>query len=125
MGSLHLNFRWLSLLVFAAVGVNVVCAQVLHPSGTRPSFAVASVRPSEPGNDLSMHNVRADSFTAQSMTVRELVAFAYGIVFDREVSGGRGLDEGERFDIAASSRMRRRLRRWASCRAMIATSRCG
>ena len=102
MSLLPLNFRWASLIALGWMALAMpVSGQVLHASGARPSFAVASVRPSGPGNDMSIHNVRADSFVARGMTVREIVLFAYGIAFDREVSGGPAWMGSDRFDIAA------------------------
>jgi uncharacterized protein (TIGR03435 family) len=92
------------LLLLAAGWIAVAMSadgQVLHASGARPSFAVASVRPSEHGNDLSMHDVRADSFMARGMTLREIVLFAYGIVFDHEISGGPAWMGADRFDVEA------------------------
>jgi uncharacterized protein (TIGR03435 family) len=89
----------LGTLPFALV--RPIHGQLLHPAGTRPSFAVASIRPSSPDEVGPSHMTKADSFTARAMTLKELISYAYGIGYDRELSGGPGWIGTEHFDIKA------------------------
>lgn len=76
-------------------------SQILHVQGSQPSFAVASIRPSQPEEAFNTHTIRADSFRGRAMTVKQLVAFAYGIAFEDQVLGGPGWIRTEKFDVEA------------------------
>jgi uncharacterized protein (TIGR03435 family) len=79
-------------------------AQLLHPNGARPSFAVASVRPSAPdGVEFERAVVQGGGFTGRSMTLRQIVSFAYGITFARELVGGPVWAGTDKFDIEAKA----------------------
>ena len=73
-------------LAFGVMRAIPIYAQLLHPSGPLPSFAVASIRPSQPG-DLSRGSVQADSYMAKAKTIREIIKYAYAIGYDRELAG--------------------------------------
>ena len=84
--------------LIAAYGI----AQAQPPAGQRLEFEVASVKPSvEDGRSGSLYfkNLAGD-LNAQKQTLRALIAFAYNIQ-DRQLSGGPGWIESERFDIDA------------------------
>jgi uncharacterized protein (TIGR03435 family) len=88
------------LLVLGNSSVRVP-AQLLHASGPRPAFAVASIRPSSPQEIFDSHAVRPDSFTAQAMTLKQMISFAYGISFEGELTGGPSWIRTDRFDVTA------------------------
>src|SRR5277367_4460598 len=78
-------------LGFGAVRGVPFYGQILHANGPRPSFEVASIRPSPPdeeGRNFSGPGGQADSFTVRGMTIKKLVSYAYGIGYDGELSGG-------------------------------------
>jgi hypothetical protein len=95
------KFSRLLLPAFCALAAARLHGQLLHATGARPSFAVSSIRPSPPDEVGPQHLTKADSFTARAMTLKELISYAYGISFDREISGGPGWIRTERFDIEA------------------------
>jgi bla regulator protein BlaR1 len=78
-----------------------ICGQILHATGPRPSFAVASIRPSQPDNNIARRDFRADSFITQAMTLKQIISYAYGLSFDQELSGGPGWIRTDKFDIEA------------------------
>ncbi len=92
----------LRLAIFAAgfASTVAICAQVLHVSGPLPSFEVVSIRPSSPGEG-SPRTVRPDRFEVKATTVNEMITYAYGVVFDRELSGSSGWMGTEKFTIEA------------------------
>lgn len=94
-------------LLWAMVGWVIAAAplqgQILHAGGPRPSFAVASIRPSPLDGDELEHSgdERPDSFTTTSMTLKQIIAFAYGITFDHQLSGEPAWVKTEKFNIVA------------------------
>ena len=78
-----------------------ICGQILHATEPRPSFAVASIRPSQPDNNIARRDFRADSFTAEAMTLKQIISYAYGLSFDLELSGGPAWIRTDKFDIEA------------------------
>ena len=96
------------LLRSAIVGVVLVCvagvlpvrAQLLHSSGERPSFAVASIRPSSP-DEVGHGGSGVGRFAESATTVRELIKYAYGIGYDGELSGGPRWMATEKFAVEA------------------------
>ncbi len=94
------------VLALAAGGLLVLCtpdyAQVLHPDGPRPSFAVNSVRPTASNAQIvDRMNVQTDRFLTQGQTLRQIITFAYGLGYPAELSGGPKWIETDRFDIEA------------------------
>lgn len=97
------------LLVLVAVALGVVMAsyafparaQVLHASGPRPSFEVASIRPSPP-DEQPGRMVGPDRFVARVTTVKEMLMYAYGLGFDGELSGGPHWIATDTFTIEAT-----------------------
>jgi uncharacterized protein (TIGR03435 family) len=75
--------------------------QILHATGPRPSFAVASIRPSPPDDNIARRDFRADSFTTEAMTLKQIISYAYGLSFDQELSGGPGWIRTDKFNIEA------------------------
>jgi uncharacterized protein (TIGR03435 family) len=79
-----------------------VQAQVLHPDGPRPSFAVASIRPSAPKAEIiDRTQVQTDRFLTHDETLRQIITFAYGLGYKDELSGGPRWIDTDRFDIEA------------------------
>ena len=93
------------VVVAWGLGVRGACAQLLHASGERPSFAVASIRPSSPDRvEFERAVVEAGGgFTGRSMTLRQIVSFAYGITFARELLGAPAWAGVDKFDIEAKA----------------------
>lgn len=79
--------------------------QILHASGPLPSFEVVSVRPNSTGEGPTTfgpaRTVRPDRFEMKAATVKEMITYAYGIAFDRELSGGPGWMGTEEFTVKA------------------------
>jgi uncharacterized protein (TIGR03435 family) len=108
----RLNLRGKALLLptvmgtfaFGAVRGVPFYGQILQANGPRPSFEVASVRPSPPdeeGRNFSGPGGQTDSFRVRGMTIKKLVSYAYGIGYDGELSGGPKWIGTDRFDIEA------------------------
>jgi bla regulator protein BlaR1 len=87
-------------LAFGVMREIPIYAQLLHPSGPRPSFAVASIRPSQPG-DLPGGSVQADGYTAKAKTLQEIIKYAYAIGYDRELSGEPSWVSTDKYTILA------------------------
>jgi uncharacterized protein (TIGR03435 family) len=92
---------FLGVTAFTLLRLTPIHAQVLRATGPRPSFAVASIRPSKPDDDFSRRDFRTDSFTAHAMTLKQIISYAYGLTFDQELSGGPGWSRTDKFDIEA------------------------
>lgn len=78
--------------------------QMLHATGPRPSFDVASIRPAR--SDAQWENIygfseRPDSYMVRGVTIRNVIFYAYGIGFAPEFSGGPKWVGTDRFDIEA------------------------
>ena len=68
--------------------------QLLHASGARPSFAVASIRP-ECGDEEAWpaRRVQVDSFQSTKRTLKDVIMYAYGIAYaTARISGGPEVD---------------------------------
>lgn len=77
-------------------------AQVLHPDGPRPSFAVDSVRPTASNAPIiDRMDVQPDRFLTHGETLRQIITFAYGLGYPGELSGGPHWIETDQFDIEA------------------------
>ncbi len=84
------------LLVFVLVQQEPV--PLLHPVTPMPSFSVASVRPSREDEE-SHGGTNQDSYSAQRTTLKEVLAYAFGLGYDQELSGGPSWMRNEKFDI--------------------------
>ena len=88
-------------LLIVVVGLaGSAAGQLLHGSGTLPSFSVASVRPSSPDEE-SHGSVQADGFFTTAMTVKQLIAYAYGMGYDGELAAAPRWVATDRFAIEA------------------------
>src|ERR1700733_11111298 len=86
-------------LVVWVVGVVPVWGQLLHASGGRPSFAVASIWPRSPGEGGAGGGWFADS----EKTVKELIMYAYGMGYDGELVGGPRWMSTDKFAVEAKA----------------------
>ncbi len=64
-----------------------------------PSFEVATIKPSKPGERGKLMLMRAE-FTTVNTTLEDLIKFVYGVQ-DKQVTGGPKWMESDKFDIAA------------------------
>jgi bla regulator protein BlaR1 len=92
---------FLGVTAFGVMRVTPMYGQILHATEPRPSFAVASIRPSPPDEDIAGRDFRADSFTTKAMTLKQIISYAYGLTFDHEISGGPNWIRTDKFDIEA------------------------
>jgi bla regulator protein blaR1 len=92
----------LPLLVSVMAGVQVR-GQILHATGPLPSFEVATIKPSRPGDTgiRAFGPKGADRFLAMNVTVKDLINFAYTIDDDRQVVGLSSWMISKRYDIDA------------------------
>ncbi len=80
--------------------VLVFLAAAIGDAQTQPTFAVASVRPSNSADQRPFFTFDAGQVTANNVTVKRLIQSAYGIK-DFQVSGGQGWIGTDLFDISA------------------------
>jgi uncharacterized protein (TIGR03435 family) len=83
-------------------GVVPVCAQLLHASGARPSFAVASIRPSSP-DEVGHGGSGMGRFAESAKTVKELIMYAYGMGYDGELVAGPRWMSTDKFAVEAKA----------------------
>ena len=102
-------------VIFGLVHINSVHAEataeeatgVVVPKGektaeTKPSFAVATIKPNKSGTLFMNINVSHDSFSATNIGLKELLQQAYGINTNL-ISGLTGWADSTRYDINAKS----------------------
>ncbi|HEX9200487.1 MAG TPA: TIGR03435 family protein [Acidobacteriaceae bacterium] len=89
-----------ALLLLGMAGPGVTSGQILHASDPLPSFEVASVRPSSPG-EMRTRLVQSDRFLAKALSMKDLISYAYGINYDAQLSGGPGWVKLDQFTIDA------------------------
>jgi len=77
----------------------VASAQLLHPVAPMPSFSVVSVRPTSPKDDLSNGSISPDSYSARRATIKEVLAYAFGLGYDHELANAPSWVINDRFDI--------------------------
>jgi uncharacterized protein (TIGR03435 family) len=75
-------------------------ATVVAYSQPQPSFAVASVKPSNSTDQRPFFTFGADQVTANNVTVKRLIQSAYNIK-DFQIAGGPGWIASDLFDISA------------------------
>ncbi|SDF49605.1 TIGR03435 family protein [Terriglobus roseus] len=72
---------------------------LLHPVSPMPSFSVVSVRLSKPDEQGTNSGVNQDSYHAERTTMKDVLAYAFGMGYDQELDGGPSWMRNERFDI--------------------------
>ena len=85
-------------IILAVVGA--LSAQ-LSPPDSSPTFAVATIKPSPPGAQLSILT-RGRRFSTTAASLSDLIAFAYGI-HPKQITGGPDWVESDKFDVLAES----------------------
>jgi bla regulator protein blaR1 len=75
--------------------------RMLHATAARPSFEVASIRPSVPNEQGSCCTVRRDGIEIRGYPIKDVIEFAYAVPDEQEFSGGPSWIRTERFDITA------------------------
>lgn len=78
---------------------SVASAQLLHPASPMPSFDVVSVRPTNPNQDRSDGSVSPDSYRAERTTINQVIAYAFGLGYDKELANAPSWTTNEHFDI--------------------------
>jgi hypothetical protein len=81
----HLLWMSLGLLVFGVPSISYVSAQQAPAVATAeasPSFEVASIKPSRPGDDNHGWNSGGDRVAIENYTLRRLIRAAYGLKSD-------------------------------------------
>jgi uncharacterized protein (TIGR03435 family) len=66
-----------------------------------PSFEVASIKPSRPGDSSHDWDSNSDRVTIENYSLRDLIAYAYNLKSDLQVWGGPNWLDNKHFDIAA------------------------
>jgi uncharacterized protein (TIGR03435 family) len=75
-------------------------AQILRATGPRPTFDVATIKPSRAGEDHKVVMATRDGyFTADHFSLRDLVKFAYQINLDDQLTGGPAWVDQQYFDV--------------------------
>src|SRR5687767_78009 len=72
-----------------------------RPGGGRPSFEVASVKPSSQPDARRASRIEASRYVATNVTARDIIMAAYDLVVDEQVRDGPPWLTSERFDVAA------------------------
>lgn len=78
-------------------------ARQLMAADAKPSFEVATIKPSDPsatGRALNVGRGGGNAFTTQNLTLSDLIKFAYAI-HERQVSGGPSWMGTDRYDVLA------------------------
>lgn len=74
-------------------------ALLLHPVSPMPSFSVASVVPSKPDDRNGWAGTNDDSYHARLTTIKEVLAYAFGVGYDQEMAKPPAWVSQDRFDI--------------------------
>ena len=81
-----------------------VYSQILRADGPRPSFEVATIKPSKPDElQNAMMGTRDGYYNAHHMSARQLVKSAYQVTSDDQLIGATGWMDKEYFDIEAKA----------------------
>jgi uncharacterized protein (TIGR03435 family) len=86
-------------LFLLTVFCGVAQAQLLHPSSPMPSFAVTTVRPTSPSHDLEGGGTNADSYRTVRATIKDVIAYAFGVGYDHEILNAPSWMLKDHFDI--------------------------
>jgi uncharacterized protein (TIGR03435 family) len=73
--------------------------QLLHPSTPMPGFSVVSVRPTDPKEDFPRGAITADAYRANRMTIQNVLSYAFGLGYDRELVNAPSWVTSQHFDI--------------------------
>lgn len=74
-------------------------AQLLHPAPPMPSFAVVSVRPSNPNQDRSSAGFSPDTYRVENATMKNVLSYAFGLGYERELINAPSWVASRHFDI--------------------------
>jgi len=96
-----LDLGFLVFAVLGPVGAGAQQTRAVAAPEPRPSFEVASIKPSKPDDQDHKSMTASDRVTIENYTLRDLIAFAYGLKHDSQVVGGPGWLDKTYFDIAA------------------------
>ena len=78
--------------------------QILHTTGPRPSFEVATIKPSKPEEVKNMMmGTRDGYYSAKHISFRELIKVAYQVKLDDQLVGASGWMDRDYFDIEAKA----------------------
>jgi uncharacterized protein (TIGR03435 family) len=94
------------MVVMSAAGLVVAGAQTRAAEGKAPAFDVASIKTNRTRTDARGVSTQPGRLTITGLTVREIVAFAYGIpnpLRNSRISGGPKWLDSDRFDISAKA----------------------
>jgi uncharacterized protein (TIGR03435 family) len=100
------TFATFNFLALAVLGVPFAVSQAQQRDGAAaieklPSFEVASVKPSRPGESNHDWDSNSDRVTIENYCLRDLIASAYDLKSDSQVLGGPNWLDNKHFDIAA------------------------
>jgi uncharacterized protein (TIGR03435 family) len=92
-----------AMLLASVLSSTELSAQVLHASGSRPSFEVATIKPSKPDETRFAMGFSAGGrgVALTNATVRDLIQEAYNVKSANQIQGASGWMSTERFDIEA------------------------
>lgn len=77
----------------------VACGQLLHPVAAMPSFAVVSVRATNPDAEHAGTRTELDSYRTEHTTIAQVLAYAFGLGYEHELVGAPAWVRTEPFDI--------------------------
>jgi uncharacterized protein (TIGR03435 family) len=103
------NAHWyrnflLAACALVAAGLPGAQAQLVHPDGgARPSFEVATIKPSQSNGGLTNYGIAEGRFSAENATVAELIKLAYNVTSDDQLEKGPDWTNSDRFDIVAKT----------------------
>ena len=85
------------------IAANPAQAQILHATGPRPSFQVATIKPSKPDETVSgmRFSDGGRGFVTTNATLRDLIQEAYNVKSTNQIIGAGGWMTSEKFDIEA------------------------
>ncbi len=79
-------------------------SQILVAAGPRPSFEVATIKPSKPDEIPTVKLLTRDGYyAATQISLTELVKYAYQVKLDDQLVGASGWMNGEYFDVEAKA----------------------
>jgi uncharacterized protein (TIGR03435 family) len=86
-------------LLFLGILCDVASAQLLHPAIPMPGFDVVSVRPTDPNAALSHGGVSPDSYHQERTTIDQILAYAFGLGYDKELVNAPSWVRNDRIDL--------------------------
>lgn len=78
---------------------SVASAQLLHPTSPMPRFDVVSVRPTDPNQELGHGGVSPDSYRAERTTIKQVLDYAFGLGYDKELANAPSWVTSDHFNI--------------------------